>query len=173
MRVQKEMKIYLQNNINLFTIDSQPEPKNCYNIIVIKEIESLLFQDYFFLPSINQILSSTKGNQIVRFGLFVFLQYKSNKNKIIHSNINNHAIHVFHIKILSYFILASNYIFVLNTNIALAPPVIAIVINSYPLPSISFDFSSIFSAIESATGVYPITTVLYILKSPLKYYLLE
>ncbi len=23
----KEMKIYLQNNINLFTIDSQPEPK--------------------------------------------------------------------------------------------------------------------------------------------------
>ena len=33
---EKEMKIYLQNNINLFTIDSQPEPKNCYNIIVIK-----------------------------------------------------------------------------------------------------------------------------------------
>ncbi len=35
-RSKKEMKIYLQNNINLFTIDSQPEPKNCYNIIVIK-----------------------------------------------------------------------------------------------------------------------------------------
>ena len=34
--VQKEMKIYLQNNINLFTIDSQPDSKNCYNISVIK-----------------------------------------------------------------------------------------------------------------------------------------
>ena len=30
------MNIYLQNNINLFTIDSQPESKKCYNIIVIK-----------------------------------------------------------------------------------------------------------------------------------------
>ncbi len=37
---------------------------------------------------------------------------------------------------LSYFILDSNYVFVLNTNIALALPVIAIVINSYPLLSI-------------------------------------
>lgn len=74
---------------------------------------------------------------------------------------------------LSYFIPSSNYVFVLNTNIAFALSVIGIVINTYPLLSISFDFSSIFSAIEFAAGVYSITTVLYILKLPLKCYLLE